>query len=175
MMQLFPLSSIYGSSIAHGRLKVWCFGHISNWSGVGERAGARNNRLQRNSRRFKMAAYWYVSCFWRSSSTGNFGYYNGTFTLGITSCLNMNASFYADSVNAATWNKARLFFWVGCVFAGNGFMQIHEINPTGKFSKRPWNLWKASTVHEQSKYWQYWSVFFDWDRKGAIYGEKGQL
>ena len=33
-----------------------------------------------------------------------------TFTLGITSCLNMNASFYADSVNAATWNKARLFF-----------------------------------------------------------------
>ena len=98
-----------------------------------------------------------------------------TFTLGITSCLNMNASFYADSVNAATWNKARLFFWVGCVFAGNGFMQIHEINTTGKFSKRPWNLWKASTVHQQSKYWRYWSVFFDWDRKGAIYGEKGQL
>ena len=55
------------------------------------------------------------------------------------------------------------------------FMQIHEINPTGKFPKRPWNLWKASTVHEQSKHWQYWSGFFDSDRKGAIYGEKGQL
>ena len=98
-----------------------------------------------------------------------------TFTLGTTIGLNMNASFYADSVNAAVWNKARLFFWVGCVFAGNVFMHIHEINPTKKFSKRPWNLWKASKVHEQSKDWQYWSVFFDWDRKGAIYGEKGQF
>ena len=28
------------------------------------------------------------------------------FTLGTA----MNASFYADSVNAAAWNKARLFF-----------------------------------------------------------------
>ena len=47
------------------------------------------------------------------------------------------------------------------VISGNVFMQIHEINPTGKFPKRPWNLWKASTVHKQSKYWQYSSVFFD--------------
>ena len=38
------------------------------------------------------------------------------------------------------------------VISGNVFMQIHEINPTGKFPKRPWNLWKASTVHKQSKY-----------------------
>ena len=68
----------------------------------------------------------------------------------------MKASFYAGSVNAAAWNKARLlfFFLVGCVFAGNVFRQIHEINPTGKFPKRAWNLWKASAVHEQSKYWQ---------------------
>lgn len=29
-----------------------------------------------------------------------------TFTVGTA----MNASFYADSVNAAAWNKARLFF-----------------------------------------------------------------
>ena len=62
------------------------------------------------------------------------------FTLGTAIGLNMKASFYADSVNAAVWNKARLYFWVGCVFAGNVFMQIHEINPTGKFPKRPWNL-----------------------------------
>ena len=33
-----------------------------------------------------------------------------TFTLGTAIGLNMNASFYADSVNAAAWNKARLFF-----------------------------------------------------------------
>ena len=50
-----------------------------------------------------------------------------TFTLGTAIGLNMNASFYADSVSAAAWNKARLFFLVGCVFAGNVFMQIHEI------------------------------------------------
>ena len=78
-----------------------------------------------------------------------------TFTLSTAIGLDMNASFYADSVNAAVRNKATLFFLVGCVFAGNVFMQIHEINPTGKFPKRPWNLWKVSTVHEQSKYWQY--------------------
>ena len=33
-----------------------------------------------------------------------------TFTLGTAIGLNMKASFYADSVNAAVWNKARLFF-----------------------------------------------------------------
>ena len=65
-----------------------------------------------------------------------------TFTLGTAIGLNMKASFYTDSANAAVWNKARLFFWVRCVFAGNVFMQIHEINPTGKFPKRSWNLWK---------------------------------
>ena len=34
-----------------------------------------------------------------------------------------------------------VFFCVGCVFAGNVFMQIHEINPTGKFPQRPSNLY----------------------------------
>ena len=33
-----------------------------------------------------------------------------TFTLDTAISSNMNASFYADSVNAALWNKARLFF-----------------------------------------------------------------
>ena len=42
-----------------------------------------------------------------------------TFTLGTAMGLNINVSFYADSVNAAAWNKARLFFRVGCVFAGS--------------------------------------------------------
>ena len=92
-----------------------------------------------------------------------------TFTLSTAIGINMKAFFYADSVNATVWNKAGLFFWIGCVFAGNVFMQIHEINPTGKFPKRPRNLWEARTVHKQSKYCQYWNVFFDWDRKGAIY------
>ena len=55
-MQLFPLSSMYCSPVAHGLLKVWCFGHMTSWSGGGERAGARNDGLQRNSERFKMAA-----------------------------------------------------------------------------------------------------------------------
>ena len=34
----------------------------------------------------------------------------GTFTLGTAIGLNMNASFYAVSVNATAWSKARLFF-----------------------------------------------------------------
>ena len=33
-----------------------------------------------------------------------------TFKLGTAIGLNIKASFYADSVNAAVWNKARLFF-----------------------------------------------------------------
>ena len=65
-----------------------------------------------------------------------------TFTLGTAIGLNMNATFYADSVNAAAWNKVRLFFffswlcfrWLCRV---NVFMQIHKINPTEKFPKRP--------------------------------------
>ena len=84
----------------------------------------------------------------------------GTFTLGTAIGLNINASFNAGSVHAAAWNKAKLFFLVVCVFAGNVLMLIQN-NPSGKFPNRPWNLWKASTAHEQSKYWQYWSVFFE--------------
>ena len=59
-----------------------------------------------------------------------------TFTLGTAIGLNMTH-------NAAAWNRARLveakfscFSW--CI---NG---PHEINPTGKFPKRPW---EESTVH----------------------------
>ena len=33
-----------------------------------------------------------------------------TFKLGTAIGLNIKASFYADSANAAVWNKARLFF-----------------------------------------------------------------
>ena len=40
-----------------------------------------------------------------------------TFTLGNAIGLNMNASFYADSVNDAAWNKARLFFFKLVVFS----------------------------------------------------------
>ena len=54
--------------------------------------------------------------FWRSPLTGNFRAYNGNvYTLGTAIGLNMNDSFYADSVNAAAWNKSRLSFRVGCV------------------------------------------------------------
>ena len=67
------------------------------------------------------------------------------FTLGTAISLNMthNVSFYAESVNAAAWNRARL------VEAKLSFFLLvhkcsHEINPTGKFPKRPW---EESTVH----------------------------
>ena len=85
-----------------------------------------------------------------------------TFTLGTAIGLNMNATFYADSVNAAAWNKVRLFFFsVGCVFAGNvGSMYSCRFIKSTRLKSFQRER-KASTVHEQSKYWQYWSVFFD--------------
>ena len=63
-----------------------------------------------------------------------------TFTLGTAIGLNMthNASFCAESVNAAAWNRAML---VEAKFTAL-FLLVHkctyEINPTGKFPKRPW-------------------------------------
>ena len=45
-----------------------------------------------------------------------------TFTLGTASGFSMNASFYAGSVNAAAWNKARLFFWS---WLCNRWLNIH--------------------------------------------------
>ena len=68
-----------------------------------------------------------------------------TFTLSTAIGLNMthNASFYAKSVNAGSWNRARLVeaklsCFCCCINA------LVKSNPTGKFPKRPW---EESTVH----------------------------
>ena len=50
-----------------------------------------------------------------------------TFTLGTAIGLNMNASFYADSVNASAWNKERVFFLVGCGFESCNFMKSSRL------------------------------------------------
>ena len=62
-----------------------------------------------------------------------------TLTLGTAIGLNMthNASFYAESTNAAAWKTERGWLKLS-------FECTHEINPTGKFPKRPW---EESTVH----------------------------
>ena len=60
-----------------------------------------------------------------------------TFKLDTAIGLNMNASYHAGSVNKAARNKARLFFQFGCFYAGNVFLQTHEINPSGNVPKRP--------------------------------------
>ena len=63
-----------------------------------------------------------------------------TFTLGTATGLNMtyNASFFAKSVNAAAWNRARLVEAKLSCFCSCILKCTHEINPTGKFPKRPW-------------------------------------
>ena len=48
MMQLFPMSSMYCSPIAHGRLKVCCFGHMTSWSGGGKQWTAEEFREIQN-------------------------------------------------------------------------------------------------------------------------------
>ena len=107
--------------------------NVIHRSGGGERAGARNNGLQRNSGRFKMAACCYlfllkISFNWKCPRLE-------TFTLGTATGLNINVSFYADSVNAAAWNKARLFFRVGCVFAGSVHADSWNLQPDWKVSE----------------------------------------
>ena len=67
-----------------------------------------------------------------------------TFTLGTAIGLNMNASFNADTVNAAVWNKARLFFefvvfllvWAGmylCRFMKSARLESFQRDQTVEF------------------------------------------
>ena len=136
MMQLLPVLNVL---LTHS---TWPPESVVFWSddklvwrmsGGRERAGARNNGLQRNSGRFKMAACCYVfllkiSFNWKFPQSE-------TFTLRTAIGLNINVSFYADSVNAAAWNKARLFFRVGCVFSGNVHGDSWNLQPDWKVSE----------------------------------------
>ena len=84
------------------------------------------------------------------------------FTLGTAIGLNMthNASFWAESVNAAAWNRARLveaklscFCWY-----------INELMKSTRLE----NFQREREYSSLAKQ-VFGSVLFDWDRKGAIY------
>ena len=156
----------------------WKCGVLITWQ-AGLEAGRGRGRETTDCRGILGDSKWRLVVtfsFCMSPLTGNFLDCKETFTLGTAIGLNMNASFYADNVNAAARNKARLVVFLLVMYSCR-FMKSTRLESFQRFlPKRLWNLWKASTVHEQSKYWQYWSFFFDWDRKGAIYcGDKGQL
>ena len=85
-----------------------------------------------------------------------------TFTLGTAIGLNMthNASFCAESENAAAWNRARLveamlscFCWyINALMKSTRLENFQREREYGSLAKQVFG-----------------SVLFDWDRKGAIY------
>ena len=159
MMQLFPLSSMYCSTIAHARRKC---GVLATWQ-AGLEAGRGRGRETMDCRGILGDSKWRLVIIMQ------------TFTLGTAIGLNMNASFLCWQRKRCPVEQSETVFWVGCVFAGNVFTQIHEINPTGKFPNRPWNYGKRVRFTNKASIGNIGAFSFDWDRKGAIYGEKGQL
>ena len=75
MMQLFPLSSMYCSPIAHVRLKVWCFVlHDKLVWRRGEGGETMDCRGILRDSKWRLVV---TFSFWRSPLTGNFRDYNG--------------------------------------------------------------------------------------------------
>ena len=84
--------------------------------------------------------------FWRSPLPENFRYYNGNVYTWYCHRFKHERFFLCWQCKRFRVEQREgvffswLWFWI---------MQLYEIIPTGKFPKRPWNLWKASTVHEE--------------------------
>ena len=138
MMQLFRLSSMYCSPIA--RLKVWCFVlHDKLVWRRGEGGETMDCRGILRDSKWRLVV---TFSFWRSPLTGNFRDYNGNvYTLY---CHRFKHERYflcwqrkrcrVEQSEAVFYFSWLCFRWLCRV---NVFMQIHKINPTEKFPKRP--------------------------------------
>ena len=84
--------------------------------------------------------------FWRSPLTRNFRDYNGNVYTWYCHLFKHERFFLCWQRKRCRVEQSEAVFWLGCVFAGNVFMQIHEIN-------RPdWKVSKETVEFMESKY-----------------------